>query len=107
MKRLLTSEEIKFVVDLKLYEKDEIFIIEVMDKFKSMGRVDNIETIMLNFTSTIQSYVKTKLKKECKYVELSPMRETFKLLVSNVDNLGVYFGVEEVPYIEKLIVDKY
>ena len=107
MKRLLTSEEIKFVVDLKLYEKDEIFIIEVMDKFKSMGRVDDLKNIILNFISIITSYIKTKLKKECIDNDLSPMRETFKLLVSNVDNLGVYFGVEEVPYIEKLIVDKY
>lgn len=43
IKGLLTSEEINFIVDLKLYEKDEVFIIEVMEKFKSMGRVENIE----------------------------------------------------------------
>lgn len=77
-----------------------------MEKFKSMGRVDDLKNIILNFISIITSYIKTNFKEDCKYVGLSPMRETFKLLVSNVDNLGVYFGVEEVPYIEKLIVDK-
>lgn len=105
-KGLLTLEEIKFVVDLKLYEKDEVFVIEVMEKFKSIGRVENLKNIILNFISTVKSYIKTNFKEECKYVGLSPMRETFKLLVSDVDNLGGYFGIGEVAYIKKLIVDK-
>lgn len=102
IKGLLTLEEIQFVADLKIYEKDEVFITEVMEKFKSMGRVENLKNITLNFMSTVTSYIKTNFKEECKYVGLSPMRETFKILVSDVDNLGIYFGVGEVPYIEKI-----
>jgi hypothetical protein len=100
---ILTVEEIRFIWKLKLREPDTQFVIEVMERFKSMGRVDNIETIMLNFISTIKSYIKTKLKKECIEKGLSPIKETFKLLVSDIDNLGVYFGIGEVAYIKKLI----
>ena len=103
---ILTVEEIRFIWKLKLREPDTQFVIEVMERFKSMGRVDNIETIMLNFISTVKSYIRTTLKKECIENGLSPIRETFKLLVSDVDNLDIYFGIGEVAYIKKLIVDK-
>ena len=68
--------------------------------------LQDLKNIILNFISTVKSYIKTNFKEECNYIGLSPMRETFKLLVSDIDNLGVYFGIGEVVYIKKLIVDK-
>lgn len=103
---ILNEEDIKFALSFKLDKEDEIFILEVMEKFKSMGIVERLYNLTSAFISVVKSHNRTKLKKECKKNKLSPMKETFKLLVSDVDNLGIYFGIGEVAYIKKLIVDK-
>jgi hypothetical protein len=103
---ILNEEDIKFALSFKLDKEDEIFILETMEKFKSMGIVERLYNLTSAFISVVRSHIRTKLKKECKKNKLSPMKETFKLLVSDVDNLGIYFGIGEVAYIKKLIVDK-
>lgn len=98
---ILNEEDIKFVTELELNEYDKIFVLETMEKFKSMGIVERLYSLTSAFISVVRSHIRTRFKKECKKNKLSPMKETFKLL--NKENFKGYFNIGEVVYVEKLI----
>ena len=98
---ILNEDDIKFITELELNEYDEIFILEIMEKFKSMGIVIRLHSLTSAFIAVMKSHIKTKLKKECKEKLLSPMKETFKML--NRENFKGYFNIGDIVYVEKLI----